>query len=52
MIVQKRHVLLMLLRAYRTAVCRVNMLKDNIERVIEEIELMIYGLKEIDKNTI
>jgi hypothetical protein len=28
------------------------MLKDNIERDIEEIELMIYGLKEIDKNTI
>jgi hypothetical protein len=28
------------------------MLKDNIERDIEEIELMIYGLKAIDKNRI
>jgi hypothetical protein len=42
----------MLLRAYRTALRRVNMLKDNIEKDIEEIKLMIYGLKEIDKNTI
>ena len=46
MIVQKRYVLLMQLGAYRTAVCRVNMLKYNIEMDIEEEEeLMIYSLK-------
>jgi hypothetical protein len=43
-IVWKKYILLVLLRAYRAVVFRVNMLKD-IEMDIEEMYLMIYGLK-------
>jgi len=38
-IVQKKYILLMLLTAYRAAVFRVNMQKDNIEIDIEEMDL-------------
>jgi hypothetical protein len=43
-IVQKKYVPLMLLRAYRAAGLRVNMLKDNIKMGIKEMALMTSGL--------
>ena len=43
-IVQKVYVALMLLRAYRAAGLRVNMLKDNIEMEIKEMALLTSGL--------
>ena len=43
-IVQKKYVPLMLMRAYRAAGLRVNMLKDNIEMDIKELPLMTSGL--------
>jgi hypothetical protein len=43
-IVQKKYVALVLLRAYRAAELRVNMLKDNIEMDIQEIAPMTNGL--------
>jgi len=42
-ILQKKYVLLMLLAAYRAAVLRVNLLKDNFEMDIKVISLMIVG---------
>jgi len=50
-IVWKKYILLMLLGAYRAAVFRVNMLKDNIEIDIEEMDLSGKVWK-IDKNII
>jgi hypothetical protein len=43
-IVDKEYVSLMLLTAYRAALLRVNMLKDNIEIDIKQIPLIIGGL--------
>jgi hypothetical protein len=43
--VQKKYIAVMLLRAYRAAGLRVNMLKDNIEMGIKEMTIMTGGLK-------
>ena len=45
MIVQKKNVALMLLRAYRAARLRLNMLKDNIEMDNKEMALKTRVLK-------
>jgi hypothetical protein len=42
-IVQKKYVALMLMRAYRAAELRVNMLKDNIEMNSKEMALISMG---------
>ena len=45
---QRKYVIFMLLRAYRVAGLRVNMLKDNIEMDITKMALMFSGLNVIN----